>query len=135
MKSLLQLQANRRQLLVGSACTLAAALTAGTALAAEEGAAFTDSASLVLHDPHIPLAAGLEQRLRMNGARIIALAGDPVRMWRNELGELLAPRARLLGVTRWPDFLVIRGLAAESRRHVRYQRLDNETGALVWLIA
>ncbi|MEO6186521.1 MAG: hypothetical protein ABIP38_05490 [Steroidobacteraceae bacterium] len=136
MRSVLQRQANRRQLLVGGACTVATALAAGAALAGEEGAALTASASLVLHDPGLPLEAGLQQRLRANGARLMPLTGDPVRLWRDQLSALLAPRdARLLGVTRWPDFLMIRGLAAESRRHVRYQRMDARTGVIVWLIA
>jgi hypothetical protein len=30
---------------------------------------------------------------------------------------------------------MIRGLAAESRRRVRYQRFDADSNAMVWLIA
>jgi hypothetical protein len=135
LTSLLQGQANRRQLLLGSACIISCTLAPTSAMAAEEGAALPD-ASVVLHDSRFPLAADLRQRLQLNGARILPLADDPVRMWRDQLAALLQPRdARLLGVTRWPEFLMIRGLAAESRRHVRYERADATTGAIVWLIA
>jgi len=135
LKSLLQRQANRRQLLGGGVCAIAATALAGHAIAGEESV-LTTNASLVLHDQRFPLAADMQRRLQSNGARVIPLREDPVRMWRDELGALLEPRdTRLLGVTRWPEFLMIRGLAAESRRHVRYQRLDAPTGAIVWLIA
>ncbi len=134
MKSLL-LQANRRQLLAGGVTAIAAALAAGSAMAGDAGAPAIN-ASLVLHDQRFPLTVDMQRHLQANGARILPLADDPVRMWRDGLAALLQPRdTRLLGVTRWPEFLLIRGLAAESRRHVRYQRQDAVTGAIVWLIA
>jgi hypothetical protein len=133
VRSLLQAQANRRQLLTGSACAIAASIASGNLIAAAANAA--TGVSVLLHDPRFALAADLRQRLQSNRARIIALTGDPVRLWRDELGTLLQARdTRLLGITRWPEFLVIRGLAAESRLHVRYQRVD-AAGASVWLIA
>jgi hypothetical protein len=132
--SLLQRQANRRQLLVGGSCAIAA--LGGAAIAGEQSVTLTDQASVVLHDARFTLPADVQQRLQSNGARIVRLQEDPVRMWRDELGALLAPPdTRLLGVTRWPEFLMIRGMAAESRRHVRYQRMDASTGAIIWLIA
>jgi hypothetical protein len=78
----------------------------------------------------------VRRQLGANGARVIALAADPVRMWRGEQAGLLGSRAtRLLGVTTWPTFLMVRGLAEESGRRVREQRLDTVSGAMVWLIA
>ena len=57
-------------------------------------------------------------------------------MWRGDLGPILDRReTRMLGVTRWTEFLLIQGLAAESRRRVRYQRFDAATDTMVWLIA
>jgi hypothetical protein len=59
-----------------------------------------------------------------------------VRQWRGHQAWLLAHReTRLFGVTRWPDFLIVRGLAAESRRRVRHESLDPATGVMTWLIA
>lgn len=92
-------------------------------------------ATLVLHDPRIPLDAAAARQLAANGARIITLSQDPVRQWREEAAEALRqPGTRLLGLTRWADFLMIRGLAAESRRHVLYERLDANSGVMTWLI-
>ena len=97
---------------------------------------FAASASVVLHDPRIAMPADIAARLTANGARVIALDDDPVRMWRSEIGAVLAdPSTRLLGVTRWADLLIVRGLAAESRRHVRFEKLDAASGTLTWLIA
>jgi hypothetical protein len=137
VKRVAPLQASRRQLLAGSALVVAT-----TAIARNAGAKdldllrLADGATVVLHDHRVPLAAATAQRLAANGARLIELADDPVRMWRDEIGALLARSdTRLLGATRWPEFLMISGLAAESRRRVRYQRLDQASGAIVWLIA
>jgi hypothetical protein len=59
-----------------------------------------------------------------------------VRQWRGDQAWLLAHRdTRLIGVTRWPDFLIVRGLAAESRRLVRHESLDPASGVMTWLIA
>lgn len=94
------------------------------------------TASVVLHDPRLFLDAAVIARLEATGARFIALTGDPVRQWRGAQRELLAHReTRLFGVTRWPDFLIVRGLAAESRRRVRHESLDPATGVMAWLIA
>jgi hypothetical protein len=94
------------------------------------------SASVVLHDPRIALPQDVASRLAANGARIIALTDDPVRMWRAEVGALLRrPDTRLFGVTRWADYLIVRGLAAESRRHTRHEQHHAESEHFTWLIA
>ncbi len=91
---------------------------------------------MVLHDKRITMDPAVAQRLAGNGAQVIALTDDPVRMWRSEVGELLKqPGTRLFGVTLWADYLIVRGLAAESRRHVRHERHDAEAGTFTWLIA
>ena len=80
---------------------------------------------MVLHDKRISMDPAIAQRLAGNGAQVIALTDDPVRMWRSEVGALLKqPDTRLFGVTLWADYLIVRGLAAESRRHVRHERHD-----------
>jgi hypothetical protein len=42
---------------------------------------------------------------------------------------------RLAGLTSWPDLLVFRGLASESRRHLLHEQQDSATGTFHWLIA
>jgi hypothetical protein len=129
---------NRRQFLASGA-GVAGALTVRGVPAASAGVATRDAASratVVLHDTRLAMDPGVAARLAANGAKIIALDSDPVRMWRGASGvPLRDPATRLLGLTRWADFLIVRGLAAESRRHLRYQSLDARTGTFIWLIA
>jgi hypothetical protein len=130
----------RRQFLAGSAVAGATGLAAaagGHAAALDvAGLDAASSASVVLHDKRITLDPAIAQRLAGNGAQVIALTDDPVRLWRSEVGALLQqPDTRLFGVTLWADYLIVRGLAAESRRHVRHERHDAETGTFTWLIA
>jgi energy-coupling factor transporter ATP-binding protein EcfA2 len=125
----------RRQFLAGSAVATASgiAASAGSISATLDAAS---RASVVLHDRRITMDPAITQRLAGNGARVIALTDDPVRMWRSEVGTLLQqPDTRLFGVTLWADYLIVRGLAAESRRHVRHERHDPEAGTFTWLIA
>ena len=131
--------ASRRQFLTGAGVAAAAsAATVGSAGAATalDTLAAVQSASVVLHDPRIPLSAEIAERLTANGARIIQLDGDAVRLWRTEVGALLArPDTRLFGLTRWADYLIVKGLAAESRRHTRHEQHHAEGGHFTWLIA
>lgn len=129
----------RRQFLASSAAggTLAAsgiAVAWGRAPMATLAAA--SRASVVLHDQRIALDPAVARRLRANGAQVVSLTEDPVRLWRSEVGAVLRqPGTRLFGVTRWADYLIVRGLAAESRRHVRHERHEPECGTFTWLIA
>ena len=130
-------RSSRRQFLAGSAVTVGALgaqrVSAGSARVATLAAA--SGATVVLHDVKLAMDPGVAARLAANGARVIALTDDPVRMWRGELGAVLRdPSTRLLGVTHWADFLIVRGLAAESRRHVRFEKLEPAAGTFTWLI-
>ena len=132
--------ANRRQFLAGLGGAAGAAGVSGSVIAAPaqviDAATAAGAASVVLVDPTLPMPAEVAERLRQNGARVIELGDDPVRMWRSEAGALLAhPGTRLFGYTRWADFLIVRGLAAESRRHVRHEQLHEAQGHFTWLIA
>lgn len=101
-----------------------------TSVAADEG-----NASIVLLDPNLAAPDALH-RMNANGAQTILLQGDPVRLWRSEQGAVLRSRSsRLLGVTNWPDLLIFRGLAAETRRHLHYEKFDAASGAFIWLLA
>ena len=126
-------QLDRRQFLAGSVAAT------GAGMASESSAAaplLAERASVVLHDPRIPLEAAVVQRFEAEGTRVIALDDDPVLLWRSEVGRVLRePGTRLLGITRWADLLIVRGLAAETRRHLRYEKLDAGAGTFTWLIA
>lgn len=133
------LRASRRDVLAGLGLALAGGtfVARGASAAATAASADTAAATIVLRDHRHALPDAVIRRLAGNGARVIALAADPVRQWRSsEDAPLLAARATcLLGVTRWPEFLLVRGLAEESGRRVRQQQLDAGSGAIVWLIA
>ena len=133
---------NRRELLAlsGGAVVAAAGAASGAApapsIAADNLPATGDGTTVVLQDRRLQLPEEVRQRLDATGSRLLTLDPDPVRMWRGEHAALLqGSSTRLLGVTPWIEFVMIRGLAAESRRRVRYQRFDADSNAVVWLIA
>jgi hypothetical protein len=132
------LRTSRRQVLVGAGAALAGGvlLSRSTDTAPGGTAAEEVGATIILQDPRHALPDAVQRRLAGNGARLVHLEADPVRQWRGDSAALLAARAtRLLGVTRWPEFLLVRGLAEESGRRVRYQRFNAARGVMVWLIA
>lgn len=101
-----------------------------------EQTAIAQRASVILQDRRLLLPEDTRQRLAANGVQLLTLESDPVRMWRGEHAAVLqGAGTRLLGVTPWIEFVMIQGLAAESRRRVRYQRFDADRNAIVWLIA
>lgn len=123
----------------GAAVVAAVAGAQGTAPAPAGGSdllAASAASTVVLQDRRLALPEDVRTRLAGNGARLLTLEADPVRMWRGEHAALLTARdTRLLGVTQWIEFVMVQGLAAESRRRVRYQRFDAGSNAMVWLIA
>jgi hypothetical protein len=126
---------SRRHVLLGGAATAGALLPVGSREAVH-AATEQPRISVLLHDRRIIPDAALVVRLQARGARVVALGEDPVRQWRDESAAWLAERdARLMGIARWPDFLMLRGLAAESRRHVRFVSPVSTDGVLTWLIA
>lgn len=133
----LALHASRRRFLQASVALGGAGALAATGNAQASASLLAASkASVVLHDPRLALDAQIVASLKSSGAVFMALTDDPVRQWRGDQAWLLAHRdTRLFGVTRWPDFLIVRGLAAESRRLVRHESLDPASGVMTWLIA
>lgn len=133
---------NRRELLAltGGAVVAAAGASSTTSNpasgAADELLHEANGNTVVLQDRRLQLPDEVRARMDASGSRLLTLDQDPVRMWRGEHAALLQdPGTRLLGVTPWIEFVMIRGLAAESRRRVRYQRFDADSNAMVWLIA
>lgn len=121
----------RRQLLAVGAAALAAGflprssiLTGGRPVA-----------GIRLFDPTIGGARELAEIGRGRRTRLVALVGDPIHLWR----ELLLPHPQpVSGVTRWSDFVLLRGLAAECRMRVRReQELPTVSGGSVfaWEVA
>ncbi len=72
------------------------------------------AAGILLFDPHSASARAMAQEVR--GQRLVALTGDPVRLWRDMLGEMAGP---IGGITNWSDYLILRGLAAERGLRIR----------------
>jgi hypothetical protein len=127
----------RREVLAGAALLLASGALPVRGGIARSGAAPAGGhdATVLLQDRRYALPDGVQRRLTRSGARLVALEADPVRQWRGADARLLAARGtRLVGITRWPEFLIVRGLAEESGRRVRHQQFDAVSGALVWLI-
>jgi hypothetical protein len=139
MNNPLDVGANRRQFLTGVGGVVAAGATGAVAAAGEGSAqalAAARNATVVLHDPRIPMSVEVADSLRANGAQLITLDGDAVRLWRSEVGRILTqPGTRLFGLTRWADYLIVKGLAAETRRHTRHEQLHADSGHFTWLIA
>jgi hypothetical protein len=129
---------DRRQFIASGAVAGVAAAASVPAQAAPslDLWASAHKAAVVLHDPRINVPQEVLRRLDANGARTLALQGDPVWFWRSAAAAPARESSTtLMGVTTWPDLLVFRGLAAETRRHLRYEKLDAATGAFIWMIS
>jgi hypothetical protein len=72
------------------------------------------ASGILLFDPNSPKARALAQEVR--GQRLVALTGDPVRLWRDSLADAAGP---IGGITNWSDYVILRGLAAEQGLRVR----------------
>lgn len=129
--------AGRRRFIAGSAAFAGMATAAGSVdapLAALAGWK-ADGSSVLLHDPRRTPSPDILRRLAESGVHTIALEGDPVWFWRSARGAPLRdPATRLLGITGWAELLVLRGLAEETRRHLRHEQLA-APATFVWLIA
>ena len=74
--------------------------------------------ALVLYRDSDPQASAFAATLAAGGIQVQALAQDPVRQWRDGLGELVQQQNLIvLGMGNWTDYILVRGLAAEQRRH------------------
>lgn len=127
---------NRRQFITAGAAAGVATIAGTQAHGAPlEWWPSASKAAVVLHDPRIPMPAEMRRQFESRGTRTIELEGDPVWFWRSTAGAPLRdPATTLMGVTGWPELLVFRGLAAESRRHLRYEKLA-ASGTFIWMVA
>ncbi|MET0291495.1 MAG: hypothetical protein ABW136_03960 [Steroidobacteraceae bacterium] len=112
---------------------LGMAAGAGAAFSAAAGESGRDKGSaVVVHDPDFAVP---EQFVSGTSMTLVALRGDPVRLWRDGLRDTVAAGQALYGLTLWADLLIFRGLATELRRHLRVVRQDPVTGRFAWMIA
>lgn len=115
-------EVDRRGMLALGATALAAA--SGPALAALPE---PQGNSVLIFDPASPEARALAAPAR--GYRLIALDRDPVRLWRDALADHRGPVA---GLTRWSDYVMLRGLAEERGLRIRHEeRVSVAQGAMI----
>jgi len=112
--------------IAGAGAVGAAAVASSTALAAP------GKAAVIVHDPDFAVPTDFTAGL---AATVVALDGDPVRLWRDGLKTRVADGGALYGLTLWADLLIFQGLASELRRHVRVVRQDEQSGRFAWMIA
>jgi hypothetical protein len=124
------LNCSRRDFLQLAGAGAVGAAAAGTATAVQ--AAPAAGPAVVVHDPDFAVPPDFTTGL---AATVVALNGDPVRLWRDGLKSQVASGGALYGLTLWADLLIFQGLAAELRRHVRVVRQDAQTGRFAWMIA
>jgi hypothetical protein len=84
------------------------------------------SGGICLYDPLIREAPSLARLTRRTPFSLVALDGDRVLQWRALHGRRAEP---IGGVTRWSDFVLLRGLAAEAGMRLRNEhQLLTSTG-------
>jgi hypothetical protein len=74
---------------------------------------------VVLYRKQVSHAVDFAGVLARAGLTAVALSDDPVRQWRDGLGDIAGGQGvPITGLTNWADYLVLSGLAAEQRKHV-----------------
>lgn len=113
------IELGRREMLATGAAVIAVATLPGRAGTA---------GPIVLYDPGHAAA----HNLALAKGRAVAIAGDHVHFWRD-----LDPRGPVHGVTRWADFVLFRGLAAEQGMRARREpeAVAGRRDLFVWTLA
>jgi len=119
---------DRRTMLALGGATVAAGLVPTAAIAGR-----AQAAGILFFDPASATARAMARQAR--GQRLIALAGDPVRLWRDNVDR----RERAIGgITRWSDYLLLRELAAEHGLRIRREehlRIPGQPMLVDWAAA
>lgn len=106
----------RRDVLAGAGGALAVAAMAPLAARASVRAP-----GIVLCDPRSETSQRFAAVLARAGSTAIALEADPVRQWYAGLRETVERHGSVAALTDWSRYLMLRGLAAELRRHPRFE--------------
>ena len=94
-------------------------LTANTELLKTTLSGMQQRQALVIYREEEINSLAFADTLSRAGIKAVALSDDPVRQWRNSLSQLMGNKGLpLMGLSNWPDYLMISGLAAEHRKHV-----------------
>lgn len=90
--------------------------------------------SLVVYRADDAASRAFAEAMQAKGARVVALGNDVVRQWRNELQSLVVEqRYQLLGRTAYPDWFLLRGLAAEHRLFPQHEQQPS-AASFEWII-
>lgn len=128
---------DRRQFMVSMASVMAAS---SLPLAHSAKAGLLDSnrqGGVVVYRAGSQQGQNFALALQSSGVTAIALVGDPVRQWRDSLGQVIEAQSEpFYGLTDWSDYQLMRGLAAELRRHVRHESVydDRQQTLYTWVI-
>ena len=88
-------------------------------------AAAQSGPALVIYDSRLPRSVAFARSI---AAERLDIAGEGARRW-NTLRKALPP-GRIIGLTRWSDYVLVRGFAEEQRKRLtREERLGD---LLVW---
>ena len=82
------------------------------------------ASGVLLFDPNLPDARAAAASAF--GQRLVALQGDPVRLWRDRMRGHPGP---VHGITRWSDYLLLSELAAEQGLRITHEQRIAVPGA------
>jgi hypothetical protein len=82
---------------------------------------------LVVYDSRVPESVAFA---KTHGVRSIDLAHEHGTLWRNLRGAL--PKGRIVGMTRWSDLVVVRGVLEEKGRRLVSEAQSSSHAPFVW---
>lgn len=121
-------QTSRRQFIAGSSSLLAMSCFSGYLNAAQldtlksQFSASNIQSGIAIYKGGDKYSQAFASVFADNGMSMVELGIDPVRQWRDGLAEALASSQQpIIGLTNWSDYQLMRGLAAELRRHPAFE--------------
>jgi len=109
---------DRRTLLALGGSAVAAGILPAAAIAGTGR-----SSGIMFFEPGSAMARTIARQA--HAARLVALEGDPVRLWRDTMD---AQERAVSGITRWSDYLLLRDLATEHGLRIRREEHIRSTG-------
>ena len=107
--------------------------TAGSVAVVPAHAASLTKRRIWVYDPALPAIMPLVEAARATGDDVRAIGGDCIRFARDMVGD---GTASLAGVTRYADFLMLSGVAAEAGYRVVSQAMlpGSRGAAIAWAL-